>query len=168
VTTHIDGHRVSIQLTEVEAYGGNSDPASHASGSRTSRNAPMWGPPGTLYVYLSYGIHWCANIVVGRENEPGAVLIRGGVVTEGRGTVERRRGRPVHLADGPGKIGQALGLNGSDSGTTVWDGPLALRGPFGSVESWYSTVRIGISKAIDVPWRFVVEDSSALPSSTLP
>jgi DNA-3-methyladenine glycosylase len=165
--TDVGGDRVSIQLSEVEAYGGRSDPASHAFGSRTNRNAPMWGPPGTLYVYLSYGIHWCVNIVVGPMNEPNAVLIRGGVVVQGQDVAERRRGRTDHLSDGPGKVGQALGLEGSASGTSVWDGPLALIGPLGSVGSWCATPRIGITKAVDVPWRFVVGDLSRLPSSTL-
>ncbi len=143
-----------MRLTEVEAYGGRSDPASHAFGRRTNRNDPMWGPAGTLYVYRSYGIHWCANIVVGSEGEPNAVLMRGGVVTHGLVAVQERRGRNTHLTDGPGKLGQALGLTGEFSGTNTWSGPLQLEGPLGSVTRWEETPRIGISKAADVPWRF--------------
>lgn len=128
----------------------------------------MWGPPGTLYVYLSYGIHWSVNIVVGHENEPNAVLMRAGVITEGRDIVERRRGRTDHLTDGPGKLGQALDLHGSASGTTVWDGPMTLHGPLGSVAQWIATPRIGVSKAADIPWRFVEGNGSISASSTLP
>jgi DNA-3-methyladenine glycosylase len=144
-----------VRLTEVEAYGGKDDPASHAFGSRTNRNEPMYGPAGTLYVYLSYGVHWCANIVVGPVGTPNAVLMRAGEVVEGRGIAERRRGRATDLSNGPGRLGQALGLNGSHSGSSLFTGPVRLEGPLGSVSDWISTPRIGISKAVDVPWRFV-------------
>ncbi|KAA3640465.1 MAG: DNA-3-methyladenine glycosylase, partial [Armatimonadetes bacterium] len=129
-------------------------------GRRTDRNEPMWGPAGTLYVYLSYGIHWCANIVVRSEGEPNAVLMRGGVVTHGLAAVQKRRGRTTHLVDGPGKLGQALGLSGQCSGTNTWSGPLRLDGPLGTVTSWEATPRIGVSKAVDVPWRFVADTTS--------
>lgn len=142
-------------MTEVEAYGGKDDPASHAFGARTPRNAPMYGPAGTLYVYLSYGVHWCANVVVGPQGAPNAVLMRSGDVIDGRDIAIRRRGRASHLADGPGKLGQALGLDGSFSGTNLFDGPIRLEGPFGSVPTSHATPRVGISRAVDVPWRFI-------------
>jgi len=151
----VGNDRVAIRLTEVEAYGGRSDPASHAYGARTGRNEPMWAPAGTLYVYLSYGIHWCANIVVGGVGEPNAVLMRGGDIVEGRAAVERRRGRSAQLTNGPGKLGQALGITGSASGSDLWTGPVRLEGPLSSVASIERTQRIGISKAVDWPWRFV-------------
>lgn len=150
-----------MRLTEVEAYGGKDDPASHAFGSRTNRNEPMYGPAGTLYVYLSYGVHWCANIVVGPAGTPNAVLMRGGEVVDGRRTAERRRGRATDLSNGPGRLGQALGLNGSHSGLGLFNGPIRLEGPFGSVTAWKATPRIGISKAIDVPWRFIEAEQSS-------
>jgi DNA-3-methyladenine glycosylase len=168
VSTCAGGERVAIRLSEVEAYGGRHDPASHAYRSRTERNEPMWAEPGTLYVYLSYGIHWCANIVVGPKGTPTAVLLRGGTVVEGADIAAARRGRADQLADGPGKIGQALGLDGATSGTTLWEGPLRLDGPLFTVTLIDATPRIGISKAMDVPWRFVERTGTDAPSSSLP
>lgn len=115
----------------------------------------MYGPAGTLYVYLSYGVHWCANVVVGPPEVPNAVLMRGGIVVEGHDIAAIRRGRTKDLANGPGKLGQALGLDGTLSGSDLFEGPVRLDGPFGTVSDWYATPRIGISKAVDVPWRFV-------------
>lgn len=159
ISSRIQGETVSVRLEEVEAYGGTDDPASHAYGRRTVRNEPMFGPEGTLYVYLSYGVHWCANVVVGPQGTPNAVLMRGGTVVEGRELAERRRGRGTNLADGPGKLGQTLGLTGAHSGTSLFHGPVRLDGPFGSVSEWTATPRIGISKAVDRPWRFVASDT---------
>lgn len=155
ISTTFDGERVAVRLTDVEAYGGRDDPASHAFGARTQRNEPMYGPAGTLYVYLSYGIHWCANVVVGPEGTPNAVLMRAGILVEGLDTAIARRGRRTHLADGPGKLGQTLGLDGSFSGSNLFDGPVRLEGPFDTVHEWSATPRIGISKATEVPWRFL-------------
>ena len=130
------------------------DPASHASTSRTERNEPMFGPAGTLYVYRAYGIHWCVNIVTGGADDPQAVLIRGGIVSKGTTLATTRRGRTDHLADGPGKLCQALGIDGSMSGSLIGSGPvsvaLSLRQP-----DYETTPRIGISKAMERPWRFV-------------
>lgn len=168
VSTQIGGVRVAVRLTEVEAYGGQNDPASHAYRSRTARNGPMWGPPGTLYVYLSYGIHWCANIVTGAEGTPSAVLLRGGQVVDGLDVATRRRGRADHLADGPGKLAQALGVDGTFSGTELWVGPMKLEPPLGSVEDVEATQRIGISAATNVAWRFVEHSPTLRPSSSLP
>ena len=158
---------VAIRLTDVEAYGGGDDPASHAYRSRTDSNAPMWGPAGTIYVYLSYGIHWCANIVTGPRGHPSAVLLRGGDVVDGRAAAIERRGRVDHLADGPGKLSQTLGLDGSASGTTLTDGPLTISHPFGSVVDVAKTPRIGISHATEVLWRFVEGGPMSGASSTI-
>ena len=106
------GGRTAVRITEVEAYGGHDDPASHAFRGRTPRNGSMFESAGTLYVYRSYGIHWCANVAVGRQGDGQAVLVRGGVVTDGHSTVLQRRGRADHLTDGPGKLTQALGITG--------------------------------------------------------
>lgn len=152
----------------MEAYGGADDSASHAYRSQTVRNAPMWGPPGTVYVYLSYGIHWCTNIVTGPEGRPSAVLLRGGDIVEGIDTAAERRSRNDRLADGPGKLSQALGLNGSASGTLLADGPLTIRPPYGSVTAIATTPRIGISRATDLPWRFVEQNRIDVSSSTIP
>ena len=159
ISTAIDDKRVAVKITEVEAYGGLSDPASHAYRSRTARNDPMFRAPGTIYVYLSYGIHWCVNLVAGPENVPHAVLIRGGTVVDGAQTVVERRGRTDHLADGPGKLCQALAIDGSMSGSRLQDGPVSFALPAHEVLAVKATPRVGISKAKDRLWRFV-EDTA--------
>ena len=153
--TRIDGVLTAVALTEVEAYLGADDPASHAHRGRTPRNGAMFGPPGTLYVYRSYGVHWCLNITCGPEGEPMAVLLRSGVIVDGHDEIERRRGRSDHLTDGPGKLCQALGVDGSLDGTSVLDGPVVLGDPVmdGAVEV---SPRIGIARATAYPWRFVL------------
>lgn len=155
------GRRVtSVMLTEVEAYGGPDDHASHASAGPTTRNASMFGPAGTLYVYRSYGIHWCANVVTGPVGEGAAVLMRGAIPLEGVSIMEQRRGRVDQLVDGPGKLCQALGITGEHDGTSLVDGPIRLLPPekqIGGVVA--ATPRIGISKATDRLWRYVVRST---------
>ena len=152
------GGRTAVVIAEVEAYGGTDDPASHAYRGPTARNASMFGPAGTLYVYRSYGVHWCANVVTGPEGKGEAVLIRGGRVVEGMELVLARRGRRDHLTDGPGKLTQALGITGTMDGTSVLSGPVRLQaGPAPDPSSLRSTPRIGISKEVQRPWRFVVD-----------
>ena len=160
VSTHRDGETVAVRLTEVEAYDGANDPASHAYRSRTDRNAPMFGPAGTIYVYRGYGIHWCMNIVVGPVDQPAAVLLRGGVVTVGIETAVRRRGRSDHLADGPGKLCQALAVDGSHSGSVLGEAIELGAGSLDDDEHIARTPRIGISRAVDRPWRFVIARTS--------
>ena len=156
ISTRLDGELTSVQLEEVEAYAGPDDPASHAFRGETPRNAPMYGPPGTLYVYRSYGIHWCMNIMVGPEGMPHAVLLRGGAPLDGATVMRRRRGRSDHLSDGPGKLCQALGVTGDDGGTSVLDGPVRLtRGT--RQAAIVQTPRIGISVAKNRPWRYILE-----------
>jgi DNA-3-methyladenine glycosylase len=153
--TSLDGEVTEVIITEVEAYGGADDPASHAFGGPTPRNGSMFGPPGTLYVYRAYGIHWCLNVVTGPEGHPAAVLVRAGTPVTGIRVMERRRGRTDHLADGPGKLAQALGVTGDHDGSSVFDGPVRLAAgdpPSGEV---VATPRIGIGQAVDRPWRFV-------------
>lgn len=151
---------VVVRLTEVEAYGGADDPGSHAYRGRTPRNASMFADAGRLYCYLSYGVHTCANLVVGDEAHPGAVLLRGGEVVEGLDIARTRRPgvRDVDLARGPGRLCRALGLGLEHDGRTVlgddgdprWTPTISprstsvqLRGP-----------RVGLSKAPDRAWRF--------------
>lgn len=155
LVTDIGGERSSVVVTEVEAYGGCDDPASHAAAGPTPRNASMFAEQGTLYVYLSYGVHWCLNVVTGPAGDPGAVLLRAGAPVEGVDVMARRRGRTDHLCDGPGKLCQALGVDGSVDGTSVFDGPVRLEGVVarGGV---VAAPRIGISKATDRPWRFLL------------
>lgn len=154
--TEFAGRPTEVTLTEVEAYAGGDDPASHAFRGPTPRNASMFGPAGTLYVYRSYGIHWCANIVAGAVGDPSAVLLRGGIPTLGADVMAQRRGRPTHLADGPGKLCQALGIDGDDDGGSVVDGPVRLLTGRGVAGTVIATPRIGVSRAADRPWRYVV------------
>ena len=122
----------------------------------TPRNRSMFGPAGVLYVYRSYGIHWCMNIVIGDAGDPSAILLRAGIPILGEDLMATRRGRGDHLTDGPGKLTQALGVTGADDASSVIDGPVRLMpGPRleGSIEA---TPRVGISKAVDSPWRFVL------------
>jgi DNA-3-methyladenine glycosylase len=162
--TAFDGEPTEVALDEVEAYAGFDDPASHAYRGETQRNRAMFGPPGTLYVYRSYGIHWCMNVVVGAAGTPHAVLLRGGDPLEGIEVMKRRRGRSDHLADGPGKLAQALGVTGEHDGSSVLEGPVRLL-PGHSVPRIASTPRIGISKAVDRPWRYVLDTRA--PGSAL-
>lgn len=153
--TRLDGALTALTLTEVEAYD-QTDPASHSHRGETRRTRPMFGPPGHLYVYRSYGIHWCANIVTGPAGHGAAILLRAGRPVQGERVMARRRGRSDHLADGPGKLTQALGLNGSHDGLAL-GGPARLI-PTGVRHTVVATPRIGISKAVDLPWRFVAVD----------
>ncbi|MEX1005258.1 MAG: DNA-3-methyladenine glycosylase [Acidimicrobiia bacterium] len=154
LTTTLGGRHTAVIITEVEAYASD-DPASHSFRGRTRRNASMFGPPGTLYVYRSYGIHWCMNVTTGPEGEASALLLRAGELTAGREHAAHRRGRSDHLTDGPGKLAQALGVTGDHDGLDLLDSssPIQLRP--GERLSAITTPRIGISKAVDVPWRWV-------------
>ncbi len=163
ITTKVSGQSTGIVICEVEAYGGAEDPASHAYRGRTTRNDSMFREPGTLYVYRSYGVHWCANIVTGRAGEASAILLRGGTPDVGIDTMELRRGRADHLADGPGKLCAALGITGDDDGTSVIDGPVRLvAGVLQEGTTIDSGPRIGITTAIDRPWRFVAREPGML------
>lgn len=153
--SRIDDVVTEVVITEVEAYDGANDPASHAFRGRTSRNQTMFDEPGGLYVYRSYGIHWCMNVVAGPEGRAAAVLLRAGIPTVGQDTMVRRRGRQDHLTDGPGKLCQALGVTGDHDGAPLLGrGMLSLK-PGRPPRSIERTPRIGISKATDRPWRFV-------------
>lgn len=152
VVTH---NGVSIRLTEVEAYVGSADPAAHTFNGMTARNAAMFGPPGRLYVYFSYGIHHNGNIVCAPEGEGQGCLMRGGEVVAGEKLARERRQRPdrapipyENLARGPGNLGQALGLTLPDNGTPV---QLSERE---EEPEWVAGPRIGISKNAGAPLRF--------------
>ena len=146
---------VTVRLTEVEAYDGENDPASHAYRGPTARNDVMFGPPGRLYVYFSYGMHWCANVVCGSDGTASAVLLRAGEVVDGVPTARARRGeRPDEaLARGPANLTQALGIDRSQDGLEL-DGLLVLSPDPVPAEDVLSGPRVGVSLAHDVPWRF--------------
>lgn len=163
LATEFDNQPTEIVIREVEAYGGGDDPASHAFRGRTARNDSMFREPGTLYVYRSYGVHWCANVVTGRKGEASAVLLRGGPPHVGAGAMERRRGRRDHLTDGPGNVCAALGIAGEHDGTSLIDGPVRLiRGVLPEATTIVSGPRVGITTAIDRPWRFVAREREML------
>jgi DNA-3-methyladenine glycosylase len=147
---------VKARVNEVEAYKGPDDPASHSFRGQTRRNASMFGKPGTLYVYRSYGVHWCANVAAGPEGVGWAVLFRGGEIREGIGVARARRGREDGLANGPGKLTQALGIDHSHDGTYLLDEESPIRIESGDNPTMViATPRVGISKAQELPWRFI-------------
>lgn len=152
----VDGDQVVVRITEVEAYRGSDDPASHAYRGETARNSSMFRKAGTLYVYRSYGIHNCANTAAGPEGVGWGILIRGGEVVDGNGVAARRRGFRDDLADGPGKLSQALGISLEHNGTDLFDPSSVIR-LVGGVppEFVMATPRVGISKARERMWRFV-------------
>lgn len=154
------GHGVAVRITEVEAYGGVDDPASHAF-TRTPRSEPMYGPPWHLYVYRSYGMHWCANVVTGPTEQAAAVLIRAGSVVSGVDLARERRGDVVdrQLARGPGNLARALGITGDDLGTPVREPGGVMLGPVPELPpTIIAGPRVGVSQAADVPWRFWIAD----------
>jgi DNA-3-methyladenine glycosylase len=160
---------VTLRITEVEAYGGVEDSASHARHGRTARNAPMWGPPGRAYLYFCYGMHWMLNVVTGTEGEATAVLIRGAEVVAGLDEVLRRRKAAratPGLCAGPGKVAQALGLDRSfDGHDLLAPGGLELRpGIAPALVLAGSRLGIGFATAADQsrPWRFADGDSRAV------
>jgi len=153
---------VAVRLTEVEAYDGANDPGSHAYRGRTSRNAVMFGPPGHAYVYFSYGMHWCMNIVCGSEGKAAAVLLRAGAVIEGEDLTWKRR--PAvrtyrDLARGPARLTQALGVDGSCDGLDLCDptSPLVMRLATDPPRTVRNGPRVGLSRAADRPWRFWID-----------
>jgi DNA-3-methyladenine glycosylase len=151
------GGRTAVKITEVEAYGGTDDAASHADRGRTPGNGSMFGPAGTLYVYRSYGIHWCANLATGPEGVGQAVLWRGGVILDGHDLIEQRRGRCDHLTDGPGKLTQALGITGDHDVSYVSTGAVRMElNPPVPDSLITATPRIGITKETARRWRFML------------
>jgi DNA-3-methyladenine glycosylase len=152
VTLLVDG--VGGRIVEVEAYH-HEDPAAHGYRGRTERNATMFGPPGRVYVYRSYGIHWCVNFVCEEVGSASAVLIRALEPTDGIEAMRERRGRddPRALCSGPGKLCQALGITREHDGLPLDRPPFELRERAGEPVI-VQGARIGISKAVDLPWRY--------------
>ena len=170
---------VAVELTEVEAYAGRSDPASHAYRGKTARNAVMFGPPGHAYVYFTYGMHFCVNVVcLGEEGSASAVLLRAGRVIAGEDVARARRTRgttavaPRDLARGPARLCQALGIDRSQNGADMVSAGSPLRMLSGAGNPARSALlasgdghpatprrivtgpRVGVSSAAEIPWRF--------------
>jgi DNA-3-methyladenine glycosylase len=150
---------VGGRIVEVEAYR-EDDPASHSYRGETPRTRPMFGPPGHLYVYRSYGIHWCANITCGPPGYGAAVLLRALEPTHGVEVMRERRGgvADMLLCSGPGRLGQALGLDARHSGASLAKAPFSVVPPARPV-LYDVAPRVGISRATQQPWRFVQRSS---------
>ena len=165
ITSRIGGQQVCVRLTEVEAYGGQGeDPGSHAFRRLTPRNATMFGPPGRAYVYFTYGMHWCLNVVTRPEGTAGAVLLRAGEVVEGVEVARARRGSAVRdrdLARGPARLTVALGVTGALDGVDLLDprSPLRLRLSGGAPVDIRVGPRTGVGgEGAANPWRFHLPD----------
>jgi DNA-3-methyladenine glycosylase len=159
-TLLVDG--VGGLIVEVEAYH-HTDPAAHSYIGMTPRNAVMFGPPGFLYVYRSYGIHWCMNFVCEPEGSASAVLIRALEPVQGLAAMQRRRGfkEPRALCSGPGKVCEALRVSIRHNGLALDRPPFELRAP-ASTPDIVTGPRIGITKAVEQPWRFGLKGSAYL------
>lgn len=161
--TRVRGVVAAGRIVEVEAYLGPHDPAAHGyRNRRTTRNAALFGPPGTAYVYFTYGMHWCVNAVTEREGYPAAVLIRALEPLAGLSAMRRRRRTRDDrlLCSGPARLCQALGITGAMNGLAL-DGPrLRIRSPaVRPVGPSVVTPRIGITRATDWPLRFALAGS---------
>ena len=160
---------VAVRLTEVEAYAGPLDPASHAYRGRTRRNAVMFGPPGHAYVYFTYGMHFCVNLVCGPDGTSMAVLLRAGEIVAGRETARERRPRSSvrDLARGPARLCQALGIAREQNGLDVCasGGALTVHAGEPADPALVRTgPRTGVNGAKEVPWRFWIDgDPSVSP-----
>lgn len=159
---------VALRLVEVEAYRGADDPASHSYRGRTARNAVMFGPPGHLYVYFVYGMHYCANVVCLTDGVPGAVLLRAGEVTQGHDLAGHRRPaarRVAELASGPARLTGVLGIGRGHNGADLTDPRSPVRllpGPPVPPAQISTGPRVGVAVAQDTPWRFWITGSPAV------
>jgi len=159
-TLLVDG--VGGRIVEAEAYH-HTDPAAHSYRGPTDRNAVMFGPPGVAYVYRSYGIHWCLNFVCEEEGSASAVLIRALEPTEGLALMRRRRGVTDErlLCSGPGKLCEAIGVTYRHNGLPLDRAPFELRARADKPDI-VRGVRIGITKAVEKPWRYGLKGSRFL------
>jgi DNA-3-methyladenine glycosylase len=162
ITRDLNGERLTGRITEIEAYLGLSDPASHSFIGKTTRNAVLFGPPGFSYVYFIYGMHYCLNFSCEPDGEPGGVLIRALQPIAGLETMSRLRGfaapiKPKLLCSGPGRLCQALGITLAENGLDVTraKSPLRVLDDGFRPASISITPRIGITKAVDMPLRFL-------------
>ncbi len=149
---------VAVRVTEVEAYHGKVDPASHAYRGKTARNAVMFGEPGHVYVYFTYGMHYCMNLVCEREGVASAVLLRAGEVVEGIDIAHSRRGSATFrdLARGPARLVMALGIGRDDNGRDACDprSPIRVRAGGPPRVAVREGPRVGVAAGAETPWRF--------------
>jgi DNA-3-methyladenine glycosylase len=165
-TLLVDG--VGGTIVEAEAYD-HEDPAAHGYRGRTARNASMFGPPGQAYVYRSYGIHWCLNLVCEEEGSASAVLLRALEPTHGIETMRARRNLDEVrlLCSGPGRLCQSLGVTREHDGLALDRGPFELHARAGEPEV-VAGIRIGITKAAERPWRYALAGSRFLSRPVRP
>ena len=153
------------RIVEVEAYAGSDDPAAHSHRGKTARNATMFGPGGHLYVYFTYGMHWCANAVCGPVGEGHGVLLRAIEPVAGVDLMRQARGAPARdrdIGSGPGRLGQAMGMDKALDGADLVTGDLGVWILDDGVPPPAKPdvgPRVGISRAIDLPWRWRVPGS---------
>lgn len=164
IVSTVAGERVVVRVTEVEGYSGTGeDPASHAHRGRTARNAVMFGPPAHLYVYFTYGMHWCANVVCGPDGTGAGALLRAGEVVEGEAVAFARRPAArsaVELARGPARLASCLGITGELGGVDLLSpaSPVRLLGGDPVPEQRLrSGPRVGVRHGADTPWRFWID-----------
>jgi DNA-3-methyladenine glycosylase len=166
VADHPDSPRVAVRLVEVEAYAGDEDPGSHAFRGETPRNRVMFGPPGYLYVYFTYGMHWCSNVVCGETGRASAVLLRGGAPVEGIDVMRSRRHlarRDRDLASGPARLTQSLAITGAQNGADLVRGPVRVLDdgvPPPSRPGISTRVGLKAGEGDDHPWRWFVRDDA--------
>ena len=168
----VNGDRAG-RIVEVEAYVGHEDPGSHAFRGCTARNATMFGRPGLLYVYLSYGVHWCANAVCGDEGVGVAVLLRALAPVEGIAAMRLARGAVAdrHLCAGPGRLCQALGITKAHDGADLVSGdrgPVIVDDGTPPPAEPANSLRIGLTAGADRPWRWYVAGDPNLSRATPP
>ena len=165
LVSDVGGRRLQTagRIVEVEAYVGPDDPACHAYGHRrTARTEPLYGPPGTAYVYFTYGMHWCLNAVTETKDFPAAVLIRALEPLEGLDVMRERRGEVSdrHLCAGPARLCEALGVTGALNGVSLQRGVLRIvKGEKPKAREIVTGPRIGITQAVDWPLRFYLDGS---------
>jgi len=168
LVSDVGGKRVAVRLTEVEAYEGADDPASHAFRGSTARTAVMFGPAGHLYCYFTYGMHWCANIVCGVDGFASAVLLRAGEIVDGTDVAAQRRPaarQPRDLARGPARLASALALNRATDGVDLCAAKSPVRlvsMPSRRPSRVEVGPRVGISQATERPWRFWLPDEPSV------
>ncbi|MGH2702797.1 MAG: DNA-3-methyladenine glycosylase [Actinomycetota bacterium] len=158
--------RAAVRLVEVEAYRGEVDPGSHGYRGITPRTEVMYGPPGRLYVYFTYGMHWCANVVCARKGECEAVLLRAGEPIEGLELMRTRRPKITNhkqLAAGPARLAQSMGIGRQHNGATLLRGGDLFVASDARTDAYRAgevaqTVRVGLAsgKGDEIPWRFVI------------
>jgi DNA-3-methyladenine glycosylase len=166
LTSELDCRLVQARITEVEAYEGELDPASHAFRGPTRRNQVMFGAAGHLYVYFVYGMHWCANVVCGSPGTAAAVLLRAGEIVEGEQHARERTPSSISatkLASGPARLARCLGLTGEHTGLDLLDprSPVRIEA-LGAPASHLTGPRVGIAVAVEQPWRFWLPDEPSV------